>query len=151
MRTGEVVSKGVARRPTARGRDLAVGGSLADGDGSVVATETEAAGDAQRRLSVAHLMVGGAYVRGIARFGELLVPQRSYAAQPAVGCVTILTSEITRGNVDRRSAARRQIVHTQHIRRRLLRERDSQRQEHKAGHPEEELHGLPPAACLGKP
>src|SRR5450631_3755627 len=80
MRAAQVLSERVAIGSVAGGLDLAIGRRLSHGHGAIVATETQAASDAQRGLRVPGLMVRSAVVGSVLRLRELLVPQRCDAA-----------------------------------------------------------------------
>src|SRR5450631_2221247 len=68
MRTAQVLPERVSIGPVAGGLELAIRGRLSHGHSAIVATETQTAGNAERWLGIAGLMVRGAGVGSVLRF-----------------------------------------------------------------------------------
>ncbi len=88
---------------TDRGQ-LAVGRGLSHAHRAVMATQAQAAGDAQRRLRVALVGIGRAGVGRVGFLRQLLVPQRGDAAQSAVRSMAESAAQASL-RIDRRATA----------------------------------------------
>ncbi len=115
MRAAEVSSERILGGEFATHAGLAISLVGSDRDRAVMTTEAQAAGDAERRLRVTGLVIGGAVVGVIGRFGILLVPQRTDSTESTMRRMTEGATGDARSLINRSPAAGREIMHAQGV------------------------------------